>query len=472
MPAQARFGERIPVPVTTFTPIATGGTPQQPIISYNYENIGVNIDITPRTHHDDEVTLALKVEVQSISGTGFGGLPTFANREINTVIRLRDGETNMLAGLIRDDERTRDGGYARPERSPARRADFRALANGDDADRHHPDADAAHRPRARCERTGSARVPGGSRFGGAGLGASDARRDRRATAEQPAPRTGAPHPSRRCNQHSRHPTAAGAAPRPAQPAPTQLPSNAACRPAARSDFLDVRSEPAAAARQAARSRARRFRAATSRLSPSAASAAAISAMPGPEIAAVERTAEQLRGPVTMMRCGSHRNRSARMPLSCSSANSRSSYSQSWTSVRPSACVASTVTRLTRSLGKPGHSPVVIRPAACGRRLLDAERRRSHRALHVQPLQHGGDDFHVLGSRAADIDFTLGDGSDNRPTARLDVVAPQPMLRAPCNARPPSTRIVVVPAPVTPTPSLRQELAELDDVRLARRVADF
>ena len=105
IPAQARFGERIPVPVTTFTPIATGGTPQQPIVSYNYENIGVNIDITPRTHHDSDVTLALKVEVQAISGTGFNGLPTFANRQVNTEIRLRDGETNMLAGLIRDDER-------------------------------------------------------------------------------------------------------------------------------------------------------------------------------------------------------------------------------------------------------------------------------------------------------------------------------------------------------------------------------
>ncbi len=71
----------------------------------NTENIGVNIDITPRTHHEDEVTLTLRVAVQAISGTGFGGLPTFANREINTQIRLRDGETNMLAGLIRDEER-------------------------------------------------------------------------------------------------------------------------------------------------------------------------------------------------------------------------------------------------------------------------------------------------------------------------------------------------------------------------------
>ncbi|MCC7416024.1 MAG: hypothetical protein IT176_02700 [Acidobacteria bacterium] len=106
MPAQARFGERVPVPQTTFVPVATGGTAQNPITSYAYENIGVNLDITPRTHHDDEVSLTLNVAVTSISGAGYGGLPTFGNREIKTVIRLRDGETNMLAGLIRDDERS------------------------------------------------------------------------------------------------------------------------------------------------------------------------------------------------------------------------------------------------------------------------------------------------------------------------------------------------------------------------------
>lgn len=106
LPAQARFGERVPVPITTFAPIATGGVNQQPITSFQYETIGVNIDITPRTHHDDEVSLALKITLSSVSGTGFGGLPTFGNREITTTIRLKDGETNMLAGLIRDDERT------------------------------------------------------------------------------------------------------------------------------------------------------------------------------------------------------------------------------------------------------------------------------------------------------------------------------------------------------------------------------
>jgi len=106
LPAQARFGERVPVPSSVFAPIAAGGINQQPITSYVYENIGVNIDITPRTHHDDELSLGLKVSVTSQAGTGFGGLPTFANREVNTTIRLKDGETNILAGLIRDDERT------------------------------------------------------------------------------------------------------------------------------------------------------------------------------------------------------------------------------------------------------------------------------------------------------------------------------------------------------------------------------
>jgi general secretion pathway protein D len=104
--AQARFGERVPVPVTTFAPIAAGGVQTQPITSFNYEPIGVNIDITPRMHHDDAVTLAVKIELSSISGKGFGDLPTFGSRQISTVIRLKDGETNMLAGLIRDEERT------------------------------------------------------------------------------------------------------------------------------------------------------------------------------------------------------------------------------------------------------------------------------------------------------------------------------------------------------------------------------
>jgi general secretion pathway protein D len=103
--AQARFGDQVPVPVTTFTAIATGGLPQQPITSFEYKNVGVNIDMTPRVHHDGEVTLQLKLDISAVGAPGYQGLPTFNSRTVNSTIRLRDGETNMLAGLILDNER-------------------------------------------------------------------------------------------------------------------------------------------------------------------------------------------------------------------------------------------------------------------------------------------------------------------------------------------------------------------------------
>lgn len=104
--AQARFGDQVPVPVTTFSAIATGGVAQQPVTSFEYKNVGVNIDITPRVHQDGEVTLQLKLDVSSLGATlGYAELPTFNNRTVNSTIRLRDGETNLLAGLILDNER-------------------------------------------------------------------------------------------------------------------------------------------------------------------------------------------------------------------------------------------------------------------------------------------------------------------------------------------------------------------------------
>jgi general secretion pathway protein D len=103
--AEARFGDQVPVPVTIFASIATGGIAQQPITSFEYKNVGVNIDITPRVHHDGEVTLELKLDVSAVGPDGFQGLPTFSTREVTSTIRLADGETNLLAGLILDSER-------------------------------------------------------------------------------------------------------------------------------------------------------------------------------------------------------------------------------------------------------------------------------------------------------------------------------------------------------------------------------
>jgi general secretion pathway protein D len=103
--AQARFGDQVPVPVTTFAPIAQGGVSQQAITSFEYKNVGVNIDVTPRVHHDGEITLQLKVDISQVGPPGFQGLPTFNSRQVTSVIRLKDGETNILAGLINDQER-------------------------------------------------------------------------------------------------------------------------------------------------------------------------------------------------------------------------------------------------------------------------------------------------------------------------------------------------------------------------------
>ena len=102
--AQARFGDQVPVPVTTFSPIAQGGISQQPITSFEYKDVGVNIDVTPRVHHDGEVTLEIELDISQV-GPVFQGLPTFNSRTVSSVIRLRDGETSVLAGLITDTQR-------------------------------------------------------------------------------------------------------------------------------------------------------------------------------------------------------------------------------------------------------------------------------------------------------------------------------------------------------------------------------
>ena len=88
-----------------------------------------------------------------------------------------------------------------------------------------------------------------------------------------------------------------------------------------------------------------------------------------------------------------------------------------------------------------------------------------------PLQHRGDHFHVLGARAAHFDLAAGDRRDHGPTARFDVVAPQPVLRAVQRRAafdPNRGRAGAGDADA----QLLQEHAQLDDVRLAGGVADF
>jgi general secretion pathway protein D len=102
--AQILIGDRVPIPTTTFNTSNTIGSSVVPITSFTYQNVGITVRVTPRVHHNKEVTLQIEVEISQLSGqveTAAGqNQPIIGTRTIQTVIRLRDGETNLLAGLI------------------------------------------------------------------------------------------------------------------------------------------------------------------------------------------------------------------------------------------------------------------------------------------------------------------------------------------------------------------------------------
>jgi len=102
------LGDEIPVPSTTFTPVAQGGANFNPLTSFNYRPVGVIVRVTPRVTFDGDIILDLLVESstlgQDINIAG-QNLPSFGSRKIETRLRLRDGESNLLAGLLREEER-------------------------------------------------------------------------------------------------------------------------------------------------------------------------------------------------------------------------------------------------------------------------------------------------------------------------------------------------------------------------------
>ncbi|MFQ6082159.1 MAG: secretin N-terminal domain-containing protein [Candidatus Aminicenantia bacterium] len=101
-----KLGDKVPVPVTTFVPIAAGGVNQQAITSYQMYDVGINVELTPRVHHNGDITLKLKFELTFITTPGTATMPpTIGNRSVTTIIRMRDNETGLLAGLLRDAER-------------------------------------------------------------------------------------------------------------------------------------------------------------------------------------------------------------------------------------------------------------------------------------------------------------------------------------------------------------------------------
>jgi type II secretory pathway component GspD/PulD (secretin) len=101
------LGDEVPQPQTVFQASAAGGIANVPATQVQYRRIGVNLIFTPRVTYQGEIIL----ENMTLEKSGLGNnlevggqtFPTFVTRTAQTTIRLRDGESNLLAGLIRDE---------------------------------------------------------------------------------------------------------------------------------------------------------------------------------------------------------------------------------------------------------------------------------------------------------------------------------------------------------------------------------
>jgi general secretion pathway protein D len=113
--ASLKIGDRIPIATGSFTPgIGAGGISPLVNTQFQYIDVGVNIDITPQIHSDDEVTLKMSLEISSLNGsTSIGGItqPNIGQRRIEHTARLHDGEVNLLGGILEDTETKSLSGY-------------------------------------------------------------------------------------------------------------------------------------------------------------------------------------------------------------------------------------------------------------------------------------------------------------------------------------------------------------------------
>jgi general secretion pathway protein D len=109
-----KLGDQIPIISTSYTPIATGGAGVNPLSSYQYKDVGVLVDMTPTVTLEGDIRLDLTVTLSTrkadvvIAGVN---IPSFGNREVTTRLRLRDGESNLLAGLLQETERKALSGF-------------------------------------------------------------------------------------------------------------------------------------------------------------------------------------------------------------------------------------------------------------------------------------------------------------------------------------------------------------------------
>ncbi|MBT3067990.1 secretin N-terminal domain-containing protein [Rhodoferax sp. U11-2br] len=102
--AKIHIGDKLPVFTTTST--ANVGVAS----SVSYLDVGLKLDVEPNVYLDDEVSIKVGLEVSSLVKEVTGPADSLAyqigTRSASTVLRLKNGETQVLAGLISDEERS------------------------------------------------------------------------------------------------------------------------------------------------------------------------------------------------------------------------------------------------------------------------------------------------------------------------------------------------------------------------------
>lgn len=104
--ARIQIGDRVPV-ISGQTTVTTGNVLSAETISYL--DVGLKLDVEPNVHLDDDVAIKVALEVSTLgekTTTSNGSVAyRVGTRNAATTLRLKDGETQVLMGLIRDDER-------------------------------------------------------------------------------------------------------------------------------------------------------------------------------------------------------------------------------------------------------------------------------------------------------------------------------------------------------------------------------
>jgi general secretion pathway protein D len=106
--ASLKIGDRVPIATGSFQP-GIGGVGINPLVNtqFQYLDVGVNIDITPKVHAGREVTLKVSMDISSVTGqSNIGGIsqPVIGQRKIEHEIRLKEGEVNILGGILEDQD--------------------------------------------------------------------------------------------------------------------------------------------------------------------------------------------------------------------------------------------------------------------------------------------------------------------------------------------------------------------------------